>query len=72
MAELLKNTKDYWFIVIFLGAIIVTWNTNNEKIKTIEINDAKQDIKIEKQDVILRKIEVDVTYVRAILENKYE
>ena len=70
MHEFIKNTKEYWTILAVFVGLIATWTTFGDRLTALETSDAKQEIKIEKQDLILRKIEVDVAYIRALLEKK--
>jgi uncharacterized coiled-coil protein SlyX len=47
MNEALKSLKDYWFIIVFIGTLIVTWTQFDSRISSLERNDSAQDTKIE-------------------------
>ena len=47
MNEFLKHVKDYWFILVFIGTLIVTWTQFDARISALERNDSTQDVKIE-------------------------
>ena len=47
MNEAFKNLKEYWFILVFIGTLIVTWTQFDARISSLERNDSNQDVKIE-------------------------
>lgn len=46
MNEALKSLKDYWFVLVFIGTIIVGWTNFNARITANEtaITDIKQNV----------------------------
>ncbi len=68
MDQLLKNIKDNWVIIIFLGTIIATWTNFSNAIE----NHEKRIVSIEETNkqylTTLQQIQVDVAVVRTKIE----
>lgn len=61
MNELLKPLKDSWFIIVFIGGLIVTWTTFNARLTQVELV-------IEKQDPVYTQIQTDIVEIKTTLE----
>jgi hypothetical protein len=68
ISSLVKSLSPIWFLLTAIASIIWGYALITARISTLESSDAKQDIRIEKQDATLQKIEVDVSYIRAMIE----
>lgn len=66
----LTYTKDYWFLILFVGTLIVTWVKKNATLtqheKRITVIEAKVDANYE----LLQSIKLDVAVIRTKIEKK--
>jgi hypothetical protein len=71
MEQFIKQLQSVWFIILAIASLIVWYGTINSRVQALETSDAKQEIRIERNDATLQKIQIDVSYIRAKLEAKF-
>jgi len=63
--NLLKFLKEYWFVIVFIGSIIVTWTQFSTRITALEVQTAKLDAKIEATNSQVSAIQADIAELKA-------
>lgn len=63
--NLLKFLKEYWFVIVFIGSIIVTWTQFSTRITALEVQTSKLDAKIEATNSQVSAIQADIAELKA-------
>lgn len=66
----LERIKEFWFIVLFIGTLIIGWNniTNEVKYQNARISALEARSKV--VDTTLTQVASDVAYIRGKLEKQ--
>ena len=68
MNEALKSLKDYWFVLIFIGTIIVTWTQFDSRITANEKNIIALETQAVTSAASLVVIQTNIAEIKATLE----
>ena len=63
--DFLKKIKENWFLVLFIGGLVVSWTTMNNRVTTIEISDAKQEVRLNTAESSVSSINSNLAAFRA-------
>lgn len=63
--NLLKFLKEYWFVIVFIGSVIVTWTQFSTRITALEVQTSRLDAKIEATNSQVSAIQADIAELKA-------
>lgn len=63
--ELAKQIKEYWFIVVFIGMVIISWTTFSNRLEELE----KRVSEVEKAIVNFDQVRIDIAVIKEKLIN---
>ena len=66
----LNYLKEFWFIVLFIGTLIVAWTTISNDIKYQDARISALEARSNVFDQTLSKMAADVSYIRGKLESR--
>lgn len=66
----LNYLKEFWFIVLFIGTIIVAWTTVTNDLKYQEARITALEVRSKVVDQTLSQMAADVSYIRGKLESR--
>lgn len=61
----MKKIKENWFIILFIGGLVVSWTNINNRVSVIELSDAKQDIRLNSAETSVSSINANLAAFRA-------
>ena len=71
---IIKDIKNYWMIILFIGGLIVGWTTINTRLSQAE-NRVEQLSKVVTEinqiNITLTKLDKDVEYIKLILKQTH-
>jgi len=65
MDHLLKQLREYWFILIFVGMVVVSWTTFSNRLDGLE----KRVTEVEKAIVAFDQVRIDIAVIKEKLIN---
>jgi hypothetical protein len=68
MQETIKQLNSVWYLIVALVGLVYGYAILNNQVQTIQANDLKQDIKIEKSDITFLEIKVELAKINSNLE----
>lgn len=68
MEKFLTHIKDYWFLALFIGTLIVGWSNITGEIRYQDARITALEKRTSDIDVLIGKIASDVSYIRGKLE----
>lgn len=68
MKEIIDQFKSIWFILIFVGGVIVSWTTFSNKLENYEVRLMNVEKKQAAIDPKITQIQVDIASIKTTLE----
>jgi len=68
MDKFLTHIKEYWFLALFVGTIIIGWTNITGEIRYQDARISALEKRTSDIDVLIGKIASDVAYIRGRLE----
>lgn len=65
MEPFFKNIREYWFIIIFIGMVIISWTTFTTRLESIE----RRVGELEKIVTSFDQIRIDIAVIKEKLVN---
>lgn len=65
---LLKFLKEYWFVIVFIVSIIMTWTQFSTRITALEVQYSKLESKVESTNTQVSMIQSDIAEVKANIQ----
>lgn len=66
--EIIKDLKNVWFIILFIGTAIASWTTFSNRLDNIEIRVDSVEEKQGTFDPKITQIQVDIASIKTALE----
>lgn len=66
--EAIKKLKDWWFIVIFIGTMIVGWTNFENRISQLEVQTTKIVEAQDNHNIVYVEIQKDIVEIKTTLE----
>lgn len=63
--------KEFWFIVLFIGTIIIGWTNITNEIKYQDARITALEVRSKDVDETLAQVAADVSFIRGKLEKSY-
>ena len=63
--DLAKQIKEYWFIIVFIGMVIVSWTTFSNRLEEVE----KRVTEVEKAVTTFDQVRIDIAVIKEKLIN---
>lgn len=60
MEQFFKNVKEYWFMIIFIGMVIVSWTTFSQRLTVLEGRVTKLEVALD----ALEQIRTDIAVIK--------
>lgn len=60
-----KYIKEYWFIIVFIGMLVVSWTTFTSRLKAVE----DRLHQLEEKSASLEQIKIDIAVIKEKLIN---
>ena len=64
----LKFLKEYWFVIVFIGSIVMTWTQFSTRISALEVAYNKLEVKVETTNMQVSQIQADIAEVKANIQ----
>ena len=64
----LQPLKEYWFILVFLVSLVVTWTQFDSRIKALEVAVAKQELRTEAINTSLVILQTNIAEIKTTLD----
>ena len=65
MEHLLKHLRDYWFIIVFIGMVVVSWTTFSNRLGGLE----KRVTDVEHAIASFDQVRIDIAVIKEKLIN---
>ena len=65
MEHLLKHLRDYWFIIVFIGMVVVSWTTFSNRLEGLE----KRVTEVENAITSFDQVRIDIAVIKEKLIN---
>ena len=68
MEKHFKKIKSWWFLIFFIGSIVVTWTNFDARLATAEINQKKIIETQAKRNLEYTALQIDIASIKTSLE----
>ena len=65
MEHLLKHVREYWFIIVFLGMVVLSWSAFTERLSSLERRVAE----VEQAILAFDQVRIDIAVIKEKLIN---
>jgi len=65
MEHFLKHLREYWFIIIFIGMVVVSWTTFSNRLEGLE----KRVTEVENAITAFDQVRIDIAVIKEKLIN---
>lgn len=68
--KVMDRVKEFWFIVLFIGTLIIGWNNITNEVKYQDARISALEARSKVVDTTLTQVASDVAYIRGKLEKQ--
>lgn len=66
--QIFKFVKDYWFVLIFIGTIVLTWAQFQDRLSNLEVQEASLQAKFDTTATTLQSLQNNIVQIQTTLD----